>query len=257
MITRLHHAASAGTRRITATLTFEQSATVGRYVPFGLWASVRCPRRIDGVEAPPRPPARPEPGVSRRRPSALVVVGAVFLVALTGHGVMSSLFHAYKVPSSSMSPEIARGDRMLVRMSGHAGVERGDAVVYRAPDGQFPETRLSRVVGLGGEQIEGRDGHVLIDGAPLDEGYLPDDVSTDDFAATPVPAGAVFLISDNRANARDSRALGPIDDDLLVGRVSLVNVPVDQGLLGLAGVLGLATLVLALQRVQDRRPGAS
>ena len=46
-----------------------------------------------------------------------------------------------------------------------AGIERGDIVVFAAPD--TGEDYVKRVIGLPGERIETRHGEILIDGSPL------------------------------------------------------------------------------------------
>lgn len=40
-----------------------------------------------------------------------------------------------------------------------------------------------------------------------------------------VPAGQVFVLGDNRGNSEDSRALGPIDQDKIIGRAFVVIWP--------------------------------
>lgn len=40
-----------------------------------------------------------------------------------------------------------------------------------------------------------------------------------------VPAGKVFVMGDNRANSEDSRILGPIDEDKIVGRAFVIIWP--------------------------------
>lgn len=87
---------------------------------------------------------------------------------------------------------------------------------------------IKRIVGLPGEVIEARDGHLLIDGRPLTEPYLPDGLRTDDFGPVTVPEGHVFVMGDNRPNSHDSRFedIGPIPIDSIVGRaIALVWPP--------------------------------
>ena len=66
--------------------------------------------------------------------------------------------------------------------------------------------------------------------ATLDEPYLdPQVVTADDcggdFAPVVVPEDHVFVMGDNRGGSHDSRALGPIDEDDLVGRAFVVFWP--------------------------------
>jgi signal peptidase I len=184
--------------------------------------------------------------MSRARRGWIIGLGiAVGLVGVLWLGTVA-VFDAYKVPSASMEPAVDPGDRILVRTVRFAA-GRGDKVVYRALPGQPVSARISRVVGLAGERIEARDGQVRIDGEVLDERYLPDGTLTDGFRPVTVPAGHVFVISDNRGNARDSRLDGPLDEDRIIGTVAFVGLPLDRILFGAAVVLGVGLLVVALR----------
>lgn len=192
--------------------------------------------------------------------TGLVQHGRLFGLALVAFALSAVLwvgvgvcFEAYHVPSLVMDPAITSGDRVIVRTVG-VDVGRGDVVIVEDPvDG--PPARISRVVGVGGERIEARGGRVLIDGKPQDEAYLQGSVQTGEFPPTDVPDGSVFLLGDNRANSRDSRMLGPIDVDDVIGTVSFVNVPIDRIATFLTAGLGLLVLAIVLRhpRVQARR----
>ena len=61
------------------------------------------------------------------------------------------------------------------------------------------------------------------DGRPLDEDYLAGGTSTLNLEPTTVPDGMVFLLSDNRTNAQDSRFFGPVPEGAIVGRAVLTT----------------------------------
>ena len=69
------------------------------------------------------------------------------------------------------------------------------------------------------------DGDVYIDGRLLREPYLPEQVDTDHFPAVRVPDGHVFVMGDNRGNSADSRVIGPIPIDSIIGRAIAVVWP--------------------------------
>lgn len=153
------------------------------------------------------------------------VIGGALLVALV---VRSTLAQAFWIPSPSMEPTLQEGDRVLVNKLSYElhDVHRGDVIVFERPPmavGGNPEEDIpdliKRVIGLPGDVIEARaDGSVYINNRRLDEPYLAPDTHTADLARQEVPEGHVFVMGDNRANSSDSRAFGPIDEDLIVGR---------------------------------------
>jgi len=172
-----------------------------------------------------------------------VIVGALAVALL----IKTFLMQAYYIPSGSMVHTLEIEDRVLVNKLSYAvgDVTRGDLIVFERPPTQ-PEGEpdlIKRVVGLGGETIEFRDGQVFIrqPGSTvvqlLEEPYLDEGVTTSDFPAGPlppncelespdtractIPEGQLFMMGDNRGGSRDSRYFGPIDEDLVVGRAFL------------------------------------
>jgi signal peptidase I len=164
----------------------------------------------------------------------IAVIGGALIVALV---IKTFLIQAFYIPSGSMEPTLDIGDRVLVNKLSYVvhDVNRGDLVVFEAAEGQgdcgLPVSEaeaaaseggikdlIKRVIGLSGDTVEGRDGQVLINGRILEEGYLPDGVTTGDFEPVEVPEGCIFVMGDNRGDSRDSRSFGPIDEDHIVGR---------------------------------------
>jgi signal peptidase I len=100
-------------------------------------------------------------------------------------------------------------------------VHRGDIIVFKAP----PEERtaqikdlVKRVIGLPGDTIEARDGHIYIDAHLLKEPYLPKNTISDDLPKQVVPANSYFMMGDNRGASSDSRVFGPIKKSSIIGR---------------------------------------
>jgi signal peptidase I len=210
------------------------------------------------IPIPPAPdssrPERPA-GPPRRRRSrfqrlaiewVLLVVAALTIAFL----IKSFLFQAFFIPSASMQPTLDVGDRVLVNKLSYDfhDVNRGDIVVFEAPEcARTDEVKdfVKRVIGLPGDVVTtDDDGSVVIDGRVLEEPYLSDGVRTQFESVPPsgqpcagvpgsapcgappsggsgcvVPPGTVLVLGDNRLSSRDGRYFGPIDQDLIIGRV--------------------------------------
>ena len=177
-----------------------------------------------------------------------VLIILAFVLALI---IKTFLVQAFYIPSVSMAPTLEPGDRVLVnKVVYHLHQpRRGDIIVFENPHpapqqhrnfivgvfdwvfrglgfAQSPdEDYIKRVIGLPGETIEGREGHVYINGQQLVEPYLKD-VKTGDFSPVKIPEDEYFVMGDNRGDSNDSRyGLGTIPADRIVGRAFVVIWP--------------------------------
>jgi signal peptidase I len=110
-----------------------------------------------------------------------------------------------EVPTGSMENTIQVGDRVITyRLSYIFGdPEREDIVVFPYPDGE-EEDYIKRIIGLPGDTIEGKNGIVYINGEPLEESYVKEQLDQD-FGPYKVPEGHYFMMGDNRNDSLDSR----------------------------------------------------
>jgi signal peptidase I len=163
-----------------------------------------------------------------------LIIGAIVIALL----LKTFLFQAFYIPSESMMPTLEKNDRVLVNKLSYKlhDVHRGDIVVFKAPPGVDPGVKdlVKRVIGLPGDTIEGRnDGFVYINGAKLEEKWLPEGEKTEPgFAPVTVPADSYFVMGDNRGNSKDSRFFKPtpfIKEEDIVGRVFLRIWPLNRG----------------------------
>jgi signal peptidase I len=159
----------------------------------------------------------------------LILLGAV-LVAFV---IKTFLFQAFYIPSVSMEPTLKVKDRVIVNKLSYDfhDVHRGDIVVFKSPPGEESASvkdLIKRVIALPGETVEARDGHILINGQPLEEPYLQDGVTTGQIEPKKVPPGHVWVMGDNRPNSKDSRFFGAIDENLIVGRAFIRVWPIPK-----------------------------
>jgi signal peptidase I len=170
------------------------------------------------------------------RKSARVAIewGAILVVAvLAAILIRTFVVQPFFIPSGSMEPTLAVGDRVLVnKLSYHVhSVHRGDIIVFTKPaNDNSPGVKdlIKRVIGLPGETISGQNGHVLIDGRQLAEPWLPKGETTSPFPSTAIPAGDYFMMGDNRGDSADSRIIGPVPRHLFIGRAFVRVWPVSR-----------------------------
>ncbi len=205
-------------------------------------------------DAGPTPPEKQ----TNRRPfwrEFPVLVVAAFALALL---IKTFVLQAFYIPSGSMLPTLEVGERILVEKISYrlGSPDRGDVVVFERSldpavpspheDDSVPEDIVNafkslfgwptggeqdyvkRVMAVGGDTIEGREGVVYVNDEPVDEPYLPKGVVTSDFPTQQIPEGQIFVMGDNRGSSDDSRNFGPVPDDEVVGRAFLSIWPAKE-----------------------------
>jgi len=160
--------------------------------------------------------------------------GAVIIGALIAALVIKTfLFQAFFIPSGSMLPTLEIGDRVLVNKVSYdfGDISRGDVIVFTRPSNAPPsevDEFIKRVVGVPGDELQGIDGIVYINGVATDERYLMAGDRTDNLPLTIVPAGHMFVMGDNRSNSTDSRIFGAVNQELIIGKAFLRVWPISS-----------------------------
>ena len=183
-----------------------------------------------GAAAADEPPSA---GVRLRNAAVEVATTAVLAVVIY-LVVQTFVVQTYQIHQQSMVPTLRPGQHLLVdkltpRFDDYS---RGDVVVFRPPDAGDDETPfIKRVIGVGGDTIELRDGGVVVNGTPINESYVASDGGTEptrpDVDTWTVPAGELFLLGDHRTASDDSRSFGTVPVDRVIGRAWLRFWPID------------------------------
>ena len=161
----------------------------------------------------------------------ILAVGIAVGIALL---VRAFLFEIILVDGPSMEPTLYTNERLAVeKVSRYAGLpQRGDIVIVHYSDGT-DNNYVKRVIGLPGETVEVRNSTVYINGEALAEDFVSAK-PYEDMAPVTVPEDTIFVMGDNRANSTDSRIVGPVRQDQIVGHAFAVLYPFDK-MRGLAG----------------------
>ena len=172
--------------------------------------------------------------------------------------VIATLMHIFifvptRVSGSSMSPTLSDGEFLVVSKISHvlqSVPKYGDIVII---DSRTKEKRsytddimeplmtyyaiidptktiqnhwVKRVIAKGGDTLQFKDGKVYRNGELLEEPYIREPmkpISTEPFT---IPSDSVFVMGDNRNNSTDSRYIGPVPMDHILGTVKArVNPP--------------------------------
>ena len=208
----------------------------------------------------------------RRNPIAaflvdvLVIVVAALVLSLL---IKTFLIRSFFIPSGSMMDTLQIDDRIIVNelVPDLIAVNRGDVVVFKDPGGwlytepEKVESRglvgigdwlmeafglsasdssqhlVKRVIGVGGDHVICCDaeGKLTINGVPITEPYLLEDVNPSDkeFDVT-VPENMFWVMGDNRSNSEDSRfhgdlpSKGFVNKDSVVGRAFVLSWPFER-----------------------------
>jgi signal peptidase I len=135
-----------------------------------------------------------------------VALGLVLFLGGFAWGAV--VYRPYTVPTSSMTPTIDAGDRILAQRVDGGEVRRGDVVVFK--DATWANAPMvKRVVAVGGDTVACcQDGKLKVNGKEIDETYLPKGTPAEmsNFPTVTVPKGRLFLLGDERGNSVDSTA---------------------------------------------------
>jgi signal peptidase I len=170
---------------------------------------------------------------------------AIFVAVLLALIIRQFAVQAFTIPSGSMMDTLLIGDYILVNkflygaeipfldihLPGLRAPERGDVIVFKYPNDESRDF-IKRIIGKGGDTVQVRDNHVWLNGALIEEPY----VRSGSFHATPavhcgylyaceplrVPAGAYFVMGDNRDNSQDSRYWGFVKGEKIRGKAFLI-----------------------------------
>ena len=150
----------------------------------------------------------------------------ILLAMLLAFFVRNFVTQPFLIPSESMLNTLQVGDRVLVEKCGHYLGEkwhRGDILVFKSNNGN-PPVLVKRLIAVGGDAVDLRDGKLYLNGEQSKEGYvLGETLPLSDEVKFPlkIPEGQLLMLGDNRENSADGREFGTIRTSQVIGPVYL------------------------------------
>lgn len=188
-------------------------------------------RNEETIFQEPSSAKKKKPGETWEWIKALII--AVLLALL----IRQFLFAPFIVDGESMMPNLLNNERLIVNKIVYTfgKPERGEIIVFHATE---EKDYIKRVIGLPGDKVQLIDDKLMINDKPVEEPYLKAAIAraeteghhynNRDYGPVVVPEGHIIVFGDNRPNSQDSRDLGPISMDRIVGKADLVFWPLSE-----------------------------
>jgi signal peptidase I len=162
-----------------------------------------------------------DPAVSWR--AVLEIAQALALAVVISVVLNLFVVQVTEVRQRSMEMTLEQDDRVLVSKLDYrfGQPHAGDIVVFDPPGPRSAIPFVKRVIGVGGDTIDVRDGDVFVNGNPVEIPQARGRTLPLGTVAFPflVPEGQVFVLGDNRQLSSDSRSFGPVPVRNIVGKV--------------------------------------
>ena len=175
-------------------------------------------------------------------------VESILIAVVLALVIRTFVVQAFKIPSGSMIPTFQVGDRIFVNKFIYGAKvpflnmnlpavrqpKRGDIVVFVAPDSPEKDF-VKRLIAVGGEKVEIRDGRILVNGKLVDDPssirsvyYYNSSIYGKEGQVIEVPKDSYFVLGDNSASSRDSRFWGFVPKKNMLGKVILIYWPLHR-----------------------------
>ena len=149
--------------------------------------------------------------------------------------VFTVLLGKVEVSGKSMMDTLKNGDQLIITGYNYTP-KRGDIVIISRNSSDTEEGKLyankplvKRIVALGGQTVEIKDGYLYVDGEKQIESYAKTMTEDNGFIGKQtVPEGYVFVLGDNRDDSADSRIIGFINENYILGKVLCRIFPFDS-----------------------------
>ncbi|MFI3307897.1 MAG: signal peptidase I [Mycoplasmatota bacterium] len=130
------------------------------------------------------------------------------------------------VKGSSMTETLYDGDVLILNKL-NFGYDLFDVVVLEYNNSLL----VKRIIGFSGDHVKYVDGDLYINNELVEENFITDvtlDFDITQLGFNVIPDGYYFVMGDNRDNSTDSRTIGFIKEEDILGTVSLRIYPLNE-----------------------------
>ncbi len=182
----------------------------------------------------------------------------IILIPVIALGIKHFTFQLFRVEGTSMETVLTQNDRLIVEKTGRTWAsvtrqpyipKRYEVVVFNISEEYIDQASekqfVKRVIGLPGERVVVKDQVTRVYNATHPTGIAVDDElgtylerkvttvaeagpDTEENIDLVVPPGQVFVMGDNRGESFDSREMGPIDSNMIVGKMTVRFAPFNR-----------------------------
>ena len=140
-----------------------------------------------------------------------------------------------EVSGDSMLDTLHNGDQLIITGYNYTPT-RGDIVIIAKNASKTELGRIytnkplvKRIVATEGQTVEIKDGYLFVDGVKQEENYARTLTVDNGFKGKQtVPEGCIFVLGDNRGDSADSRLIGFIPKQYVMGKVLCRIFPFDS-----------------------------
>lgn len=136
------------------------------------------------------------------------------------------LFRPVQISGNAMNPNYVNGQYYITNIQ-YGSLNKEDVVVFGYPN-KRDKSYIKRVIGFPGDTLMISNGNVYVNNQLLDESeYIGAEIRTyggtflKEGQSITVPEGSYFVMGDNRLESKDSRELGFVPKENIVGKVTL------------------------------------
>ena len=201
--------------------------------------SMKPTQESDGIASVPAsqqesaellPDHSPDPGRAAFGLDIHIWIRDIFVSLAIAAVVIVFLYQPVKVEGTSMMPWLEDQERIFVNkfVYNFDEVGKSDVIVFRFPLDPS-KSYIKRVVGVEGDVVEIIAGQLFVNGARVDEWYVPSEYQvSSSHAAVEVPIDHLYVLGDHRDTSNDSRVWGTVPLSSVTGKAVFAYWPLDR-----------------------------